>query len=464
MAEDRVADVVVLGVGSAGEVIASTLAEAGRRVVAVEAGLVGGECPYLACVPSKSLLLSARAGAGWAEAVRRRDEHARHRDDSEAADALRKAGVELVRGRGRVAAPGLLEVTTGDFQVAGPEGDGLHGADPHDAGPTPIRFADLVVATGSEPVVPELDGIHDVPVWTSDQALASDLLPGRLVVLGGGPVGCELAQAYARFGSRVTLVESADRLLAGEPEFVGELIAQALAADGVQVLTGVKASAVQPVAEGVRVLLDGAAPVEAERLLVATGRRPRLAGLGLDRLGVDETAAALGTDEHGRVQGGLWAAGDLTGDAPYTHTATYQARVIAANLLGEPRRMSLAAVPRAVYTDPSVLSVGRTGPDLAVGGADLAETARGFLAEPFLGDGPLGRVEVYAQPDTGVVLGAAAVAPNAEDLMGQAVLAVRAGITVELWQDTVQPFPAFSEVLLPVLERLSSRLRPTPSA
>jgi pyruvate/2-oxoglutarate dehydrogenase complex dihydrolipoamide dehydrogenase (E3) component len=453
------ADVVVLGIGSAGEVVAATCAEAGRRVVAVEAALVGGECPYLACIPSKSLLLSARAGLSWADAVQRRDEQARHRDDGEAAEQLAKAGVELVRGHGRVLDPALLEVATAD-------------------GPVRVRFTDLVLATGSEPVLPELDGIDGVPVWTSDQALSAADRPERLVVLGGGPVGCELAQAYARFGSQVTLVETADRLLAGEPAFVGALVEQALVADGVRVLTGAEASAVQPLDGGLRLLLADDAPIEADRLLVATGRRPRLAGLGLDRLGVDEDVKALPTDEHGRVQGGLWAAGDLTGVAPFTHTATYQGRVVAANLLGDPRRMSLAAIPRAVYTDPSVLCVGAlpTDGDLVAGGADLSETARGFLAEPFLADRvrvspssdrerpPLGRVEVYVRRDTGVVMGAAGVAPNAEDLMGQAVLAVRAGLTVELWRDTVQPFPAFSEVLMPVLDDVAARLKDAPSA
>jgi len=444
-------DVAVLGAGSAGETVAQLCAEGGLRVAAVESNRVGGECPYLACIPSKSLLLSAARGAGWADAVRRRDDDARGLDDAESAAELRGSGTVLLRGRGRVRAAGSLT-------VAGAGGERA------------VRYQHLVVASGSVPDLPDLAGLADVPVWTSDQALSSSDLPARLVILGGGPVGCELAQIYARFGSRVTVVEPGDRLLAREPGFVGELLAQVLARDGVEVVTGTGPAKVVPDGDGLRLWLQDGGTVVADRLVLAAGRRPQVSGLGLACLGIDVERAAQGlrTDEHGRVPGAtdqVWAVGDVTGMAPFTHAANYQGRVVAENLLGGERELNLDAVPRAVYTDPGVLCVGRVpGPDgagdaqagsqLLVAGADLRDTARGFL------DGePAGRVELYVEPRSSRVVGAAAVAPDADVLMGQAVLAIRARLTVDIWEDTIQPFPSASEVFGLPLRELVGRTR-----
>jgi dihydrolipoamide dehydrogenase len=223
-------DVAVLGAGSAGEVVAQECARGGLRVAAVEAGRVGGECPYLACIPSKSLLLSAARGLSWSAARYRRDDDARHRDDRKSADELVEGGVLLIRGRATVQGPGRLRTDTG---VA-------------------VHFRDLVVCTGSTPVVPDLPGLAWVPVCTSADALVCDELPERLAILGGGPVGCELAQAFARFGVSVTLLEGADRVLPGEPAFVARLIGQALTADGVDVRTSVPAERVEPAGAGLR--------------------------------------------------------------------------------------------------------------------------------------------------------------------------------------------------------------------
>lgn len=441
------ADVVVLGAGSAGEVVASLCARAGLNVVAVESGLVGGQCPYHACIPSKSLLGSAVRDMDWPEAVRRRDEHARHWQDRRAAEELRASGVLLLRGRGRVLGPGRLTVE--------PQGNTSHSVE--------VRFDQLVLATGSSPVVPDLPGLAAEAVWTSDQALVHPELPPRLVILGGGPVGCELAQLYARFGSEVTLVESALRLLPSEPDFVGALLSQALAADGVRIRLGVRAERLEGprtegrgvASSGVLVGLSGGSVVATDRVLVAVGRRPNLAGLGLERLGIDP-GDRITLDRQGQVCPGVWAVGDTVGIAPYTHTATYTARVVADNLLGCRRLLDLSAVPRVVYTDPAVLSVGITpeqaeaeGKSLLRRGFDLVHTARAYL------DGTSsGRVEVYADPDSGQVRGAAAIASRADDWMGQAVLAVRAGLDVRLWEDVIQPFPTLSEAFAPPLREL----------
>jgi dihydrolipoamide dehydrogenase len=446
------ADVVVLGAGSAGETVAAICARGGLRVVAVESGMVGGQCPYHACIPSKSLLLSAVQGLGWSEAVRRRDEHARHQQDQVAAGQLRAAGVVLLRGRGEVSGPGLLTV------------------EPHRV---EVRFEDLVVTTGSVPIVPDLPGLAAAPMWTSDQALVASELPPRVMILGGGPTGCELAQAYARFGSEVTLVESGLRLLPSEPDFVGDLLGRVLTNDGVRIRLGVQPEWVErPRAGGSRtttsavlVGLSGGSVVATDRVLVAVGRRPNLAGIGLERLGPGAEAgpdggagAGLGIDDRGRVGPGVWAAGDVTGVAPFTHTATHTARVVADNLLGRPHRLDLSAVPRAVYTDPAALGVGITpaqaehvGKPLLQKGFNIDGTARAYLE----GWGE-GRVAVNPDPADGRLLGAAAVAPRADDLMGQAVLAVRIGLDVQAWADTIQPFPALSEAFGPPLRELAA--------
>lgn len=467
MSSEQGYDVVVLGVGSAGEVLAGELARAGRSVLAVESDLVGGECPYYACVPSKSLLLSAAAGLPWPEAVRRRDEHAEHRDDAGAADGLREQGVRLLRGRGEV----LGRVAADD--------------DASDGGAGRVRLAvgeggarqvltcqDLVVATGSEASLPPVEGLEQVPVWTSADALTADELPARLVVLGGGPVGCELAQAFARLGrphgATVTLVETADRLLATEAAFVGEAVAAALRADGVDVRAGVtarRASRQDGGSDAAVLELDDGSRLVADRVLVATGRRPRTDGLGLDRVGVELTdRGAVAVDAGWRAAPGVWAVGDVTGIAPYTHTANAAARAVAAALRGaEPApatRVDVPAVPRGVYTDPPVLAVGPSpeqalsqGRELVSASMDLGQTARGFLT------GQGGRVQIWADPVERVVVAAAAVGPDVDAWMQELVLAVHARVPLELLAGTVHAFPTWSEALEPPLRELLAACR-----
>ena len=414
-------DVAVLGGGSAGEAVAGQLAQAGRTVLLVESRLVGGGCPYLACVPSKAMLHAAASGVTWQQAIRQRDDLAKHQNDSRAAKALQDKGVTLVRGRGRLA-DGRVEV------------DG-----------TSYGYGDLVIATGSSPQHPPVVGLEQVPTWTSEEALTSDELPERLVVLGGGAVGCELAQVYARFGSSVTIVDSADRLLAKETRFVGEAMAGALGHDGIHLRLGVEVQTAGQSDEGIFLRLAGGDTLQADRVLIAAGRKPNLAGLGMDSLEVDD---------HCRVGDHVWAAGDVTGIAPYTHTANYQAGVVVANLTGGDAVANYRAIPRAVYTEPAVWCIGVLPEEdhaLLVAGGDIADTARAAIT------GATGRVEVYGDRHRGVLVGAAAIGTDVDEWMGEVALAIRAEVPLAVLADLVHAFPTLGEVLEPMFKELAGR-------
>jgi pyruvate/2-oxoglutarate dehydrogenase complex dihydrolipoamide dehydrogenase (E3) component len=428
----EVYDVVVLGGGSAGEAVARETAAQGRTVALVEQQLVGGECPYLACMPSKAMLRAAAEHRPWRDAVRFRDEVADHRDDRSTVTSLREAGVDVVRAHGVVTARDRLR-----------------------AGPRELTWHDLVIATGAAVSAPPVDGLDQVPRWTSDDALSSDELPGALVVLGGGPVGCELAQIYARFGTEVTLVESDERLLPAEPAFVGAAVRAALARDGVTVCVGAKATAARKDDGGVVVSLDDGDEVRADRVLVATGKRPRVDGLGLDRLGIQPGEdGAIAVDDRCRVIDGVWAAGDVTGIAAFTHAANYQAKVVAANIAGRDRHADYRAIPRTVYTDPAVFCVGRTdGRDVTTAGVDVGETARAIVEAR-----RDGHVELYADPARRVLVGAAAVGPAADHWGSELTVAVRSGVDVDVLADVVHAFPTFGEVLEPAYAELRDRL------
>jgi dihydrolipoamide dehydrogenase len=450
-------DVVVLGAGSAGESIATTLAANGRSVALVESLRVGGECPYVACMPSKSMLRSAQArdearrlgelaGASSAPpldsddeayraAVARRDEVAEHRDDTGAAGELEQAGAVLVRGSGRVTAPGVVSV------------DGRE-----------LGWTDLVVTTGSSPVVPPVEGLDGVPTWTSDEALSAQERPGSLFVLGGGAVGCELSQVHARFGTRVVLVEEGEQLLGREEPSIAARLAEVLRADGVDVRLGVGLARAVAGGPGARLTLSDGTTVEAERVLVATGRTPTTDGLGLDVLGVEPgDRGELVVDDRCRVEGQdhVWAAGDVTLSGPYTHTANYQARVVAANLLGEHRTADYRAIPRAVYTEPAVASVGMDAATAAEQGLeartavmDVGQTAR--AATEGAGGGRL----VLTAVD-GVLVGAAAIGPRADEWLAEATLAIRARVPLGVLADVVHAFPTFGEAYEPPVRELA---------
>ncbi len=412
-------------------------------------------------MPSKSLLQSARRGETWEHAIARRDEITGHLDDAAAAARLAAAGVTLVRGTGRVVKPGTVQVE----RMGAAAGPGPRGPDIAE-----LSYGDLVIATGSEPVAPALAGLADVPTWTSADALTCPDLPRRLIVLGGGRVGCELAQIFAAFGSQVTLVEAADSLLPDEAAFTGEILADALRRMGADVRLGHAATGAERTDSGLRLALADGGQIHADRVLLATGRRPRVGGLGLDVLGIEtgpdlvlriDSCCQVAVREDHRVGGSrVWAAGDVTGIAPFTHTARYQARIVTANLLGNRREAEYRGIPRLVYTTPSVFAAGvsprfgaAAGLDLVTAGFDLAETARATVE-----DDDRGRLELYADAGEGTLVGAAAVGPQAEEWMGEVSVAIRAQIPVTVLADVVHAFPTYAEAIEPPLRELAERL------
>ncbi len=499
-------DVVVLGGGTAGVHVATEVAAGGKAAALVEAGLIGGESAYLACLPSNSLLLSTARAQTWEDAVARRDEMTGGLDDSAPARRLSRAGVTVIRGTGRITGPGTVEVTLAP------------GADPARVA---LTYSDLVIATGCEPVAPPIEGLSDIPAWTTAESLCSPDLPRRLIVLGAGPAGCELTQIYASFGSQVTLVEAEPVLLPGEPAFAGEILAAALRRAGAEIYLGSRATKAERTPDGLTLALADGTRIDADRLLLATGRRPRLGGLGLDALGLTVTPGmALPTTtscEVAGVRGGegrVWAAGDVTGTT-HTHASHYQASVVAANILGHTREADYSAIPRCVFTTPSVFAVGvvpgtraawdeaaedteagtdpktpqvpqvppagaagdgvfgsrrmlriaktpaeaqtaaapaedTRGPELITVRASLGDTTRAHL-----GQDDLGCLELYADAKSGVLAGAVAVGPDAASWMGEVTLAIRAKISVAVLADVVHAFPTYGEALETALRELA---------
>lgn len=431
-------DVTVLGGGSAGLHVARELACLGRSVALVEPDLIGGSCPYYACIPSKSLLRSAQRGETWDYAVARRDELSGHRDDTATYARLASEGVTILRGHGRIVEPGTVDV------------DGTR----HD-------YGDLVLATGSETVAPDVEGIDELSHWTADETLSCPDLPRRLVVLGGGAVGCELAQVYAAFGSHVTVLEQRSHLVGAEAAFVGDLLGDALRKVGADVRVGVRADRAQRTEDGLRLHLSEGTALDADRIVATAGRRPRITGLGLEELGVEiDPGKGVPTDATCRVAEHVWAAGDVTGITSCTHTASYQAQIVVANILGKGREANYRALPRVVYTAPSAYAVGLSpvraeaaGIDVIAAGFDLAETARAAVE-----DDDRGRVELYGDRSSGVLIGAAAVGLYAEHWMGELTLAIRAGVPLHVLTDVVHAFPTYGEALEPPLRELAERL------
>ena len=429
--------VVVLGAGATGEAFVSALRKLddAAEITIVEHELVGGECSYWACIPSKTLLrplevvARARLAPGAAEAIGPVDsakvfwwrDQVAGKDDTSQAEWLGKQGAELVRGTGIVSEPGL--VTVGDRELA------------YDA---------LLVATGSIPLVPPVEGLAEVPHWGSREATSASAVPQSLAVVGGGAVGCELAQCYARLGSRVTLVQGGDRLLPRMDPEATSILAETLAEEGVELRFGAEATRVEGGgAEPFRLELEGQEPVEAERLLVATGRKPNVEGFGLERLALTIEKRGIAVDERLSAADGVWAAGDVTGVAPFTHVGKYQGRIAAANVAGQKVEADYRAIPACIFTDPQVASAGDTSGRGAVTASWPLESVS--RTSTFQRPKRPGLVKLYADPERRVLVGATAVGPEAGEWIGQLTLAIRAVVPVDVLRDTIQPFPSFSE-------------------
>ena len=450
---DNDVDVVVLGLGPGGEAVATRLAGAGLNVVAVDERLVGGECPYFGCIPTKMMVRAAHVLAegrrvpglagdstltpSWAPVAQRISEEATDGwDDTVAVERLETAGVTFVRGHGRLTGARTVEV----------------------AGRTFVAARGVVLNTGTEPALPPIDGLAESPYWTNRDAVRATELPASMVVIGGGAVGAELCQAFARFGVAVTLLESADRILVVEEPEASRVVTEAFAREGIQVLSGVQTKAVTYADGRFSIDADGQT-LSADRLLVATGRRANLSAIGLDTVGLDPDARALETDGRMRAGEGLWAIGDITGRGAFTHLSMYQAAVVVRDILGEPGpEADYRAVPRVTFTDPEVGSVGITeqqardqGLRVRVGLTDLTASSRGWIH----GVGNEGLVKLVEDADRGVLVGATSAGPTGGEVLSMLTTAIHAQVPTATLRSMIYAYPTFHRAVEDALAKLA---------
>ena len=441
-------DVIVIGAGPAGEVAASRLNRGGLRTALVERELVGGECAYWACIPSKTLLRPAEvrgeaertAGTSgfeqrWAQVAEYRDFMIRHLDDSAQVDGYEHSGVRVYRGEAKLAGAGRVQV-----------------------GAETLETERVVIATGSDARIPPIPGLAEAGYWTNREATTLREIPDSIVILGGGPVGIELGQFLRRFGTRVTLVQAADRLLPREDPRVSELIADALRQDGIEVHIGASATQVSA-GEGRRtVTLDTGEQVSATELLVAIGRAPRVNDIGLETVGIDRDPTGIAIDERCRAAEGVWAIGDVTGVMPFTHVGMYQGRIACADIAGRPAAADYTAIPRVVFSDPEVAAVGLTEQHAAERGIETAAATvklADAIARPYTYQkDPGGELGLVADRHTRTLVGAWAVSPLAGEWIHYAALAIKTRTPIDVLTDTVAQFPTYTEAYLTAIERL----------
>ncbi|QGF22904.1 dihydrolipoyl dehydrogenase family protein [Raineyella fluvialis] len=448
------ADVIVIGMGPGGESVASQLAGAGLSVVGIERRLVGGECPYYGCIPTKMMVRAAdvlaegrripdlagtssvRADFGPV-AARIRAEATDDWDDRVAVERFEKAGGTFVRGTGRLTGPSTVVVGDREYVAA----------------------RAIVLNTGTEPSIPPIPGLAGTPYWTNREAVAVETAPESLIVLGGGAIGLELAQAFARFGTRVDVVESAERLLPPEEPESSRLVEDVLVGEGIGVHTGTAAESVRHDGHSFTVTAGGAEFI-ARHLLVATGRRVDLAGLGLAAIGVDTNARSVETDAHLRVVDGVYAIGDITGHGAFTHMSMYQAGIVARHILGSGDGAASAeyhAVPRVTFTDPEVGSVGLTekqardqGLPVATALSRIPDSTRGWIHKV----GNQGLIKLVADTDRGILVGATAAGPSGGEVLSMLTLAVHERTPVSRLREMIYAYPSFHRAVEDAVRQL----------